>query len=431
MSSSGAPIELTRTEAQWLAVSAQRLDRRALRRKPTKVDILNAVQHLGTIQLDTISVISRSHETVLWSRLGPYDPELITGLYAQDNALTEYLGHAASILPTELMPLFRPYMERARNNDGGWVAQPGSQMIMRAVNERIRAHGPMSSRDFEAPPGAGRAGLWEWWGNKPERRALNALWIRGDLMIHQRDRGFARYFDLPERVIPGFHDGEAMPVPEQQRAMLLHAIRALGVTTTRWASDYFRTGGPAHVPVAATRAILQEFAGSGVTVPVSVPGIDEPMWMDADLMERLAFLRERTGRPTLTTLLSPFDNLIWNRPRGEQLWDFHYRLECYVPAPRRQYGYYSLPILHRGRIVGRLDPSFNRKSGVLTIKALHLEPWVRPGEAMARAIAGAIEDLLRFLGGKPGAWVLQQSHPPEVLALLRPFAGEVGVKGAE
>ena len=417
-------LELTRNEAQALAVIAQRLDRRPFRRKPTGDDILDVFRHLGTIQLDTISVISRSHETVLWSRLGPYDRDILPALYAPGNALTEYLAHAASILPTEFLPLFRPYMEKARAATGGWGAEPDSQAIMRAVVDRISEAGPMSSRDFETPEGAERAGLWEWWGNKPERRALSSLWIRGDLMIHQRDRGFARYFDLPERVAPGFWEGDAISGEEQERALLRHAIRALGVTTARWASDYFRTGGPAHVSMTRTRELLHEFAAEGTLLPVTVPGIDEPAWMDPALTERLELLREGKGKPTLTTLLSPFDNLIWNRPRGEQLWDFYYRLECYVPAPKRQYGYYSLPILHRGKIVGRLDPSFDRRKGVLTIKALHLEPGVTPSASLAKAIAGAIEDLLAFLGGEPGAWILQ-AEDDAVRALMRPHAGEL------
>lgn len=420
-------VTLTRREAQALAVIVQGLDRRPFRRAPREEDILGVFERLGTIQLDTISVISRSHETVLWSRLGPYDRDLVPALYAPGNALTEYLGHAASILPSGLLPLFRPHMEAARAKHDGWATEPESRAIMRAVVERVAAEGPMSSRDFEAPPGAERPGLWEWWGNKPERRALNALWIRGELMIHQRDRGFARYFDLPERVAPGFWEGAAISRHEQQCALIRRAVRALGITTAGWASDYFRTGGPAHVPVVRTREILRELEADGTILPVTIPGIDAPVWMNAALQERLELLREHKGRPTLTALLSPFDNLIWNRPRGEQLWDFSYRLECYTPAPKRQYGYYSLPILHRGAIVGRLDPSFDRKSGVLTIRSLHLEPWVRPGEALARAIAGAIEDLLVFLGGEKGAWRLEETSSPEMADLLRPLAGEMAI----
>lgn len=418
-------MKLTRAEARALAVTASRLDRRPFRRAVRRDDILGMFRHLGTIQLDTISVISRSHETVLWSRLGAYDPSLITGLYEQDHSLSEYLAHAASILPTDLLPLFRPYMERARASDTAWLAQPENRTVADAVLQRISAEGPMTSRDFDAPPDAVRPDAWHWWGNKPERRVLSHLWIQGQLMIHKRDQGFARHFDLAERVVPGFWDGEALSRDEVQRHFLTHAVRALGITTARWASDYFRTGGPSHVPIADTRRILGEFEVSGVVCPVEVPGIEEPVWMDASLQERLELLRERKGWPTLTTFLSPFDNLTWNRLRGEQLWDFDYRLECYVPAPKRRYGYYSLPILYRGDIVGRLDPSFNRKTGVLTIRALHLEPGIRPGEALVRAIARTIEDMQGFLGGQPGAWVLGATDPPQVAGMLRSHAGEV------
>ena len=422
-------IALSRDEARWLAVIAQRLDRRALRRVPTAADIHDTFAHLGTIQLDTISVISRSHETVLWSRLGPYDPDLVTELYDPRGALTEYLGHAASIMPTSMLPLFRPYMEKARAHDGGWAAQPENRRLMDRVVERIAVEGAMASRHFDSPEDAKRAGLWEWWGNKPERRALNALWIRGELLTRKRDRGFARYFDLPDRVVPGFWDMEPLDPEAVRRELIRHALRALGVTTARWASDYFRTGGPAHVSTARTKATLDELAAAGEAIPVTIPGIGELAWMDVALQERLELARERKGRPTLTTLLSPFDNLIWNRPRGEQLWDFFYRLECYTPAPKRQYGYYSLPILHRARLVGRLDPSYNRKERVLTIKALHLEPWARPSEPLARAIAGAIEDLLAFLGGEPGAWVLQGTCPGVMRELMRPYVGAVRAVG--
>jgi uncharacterized protein YcaQ len=417
-------LALARDEARWLAVIAQRLDRRPFRRRPTAADILDTFEHLGTIQLDTISVISRSHETVLWSRLGPYDPDLVTELYDPRNALTEYLAHAASILPTSMLPLFRSHMEKARNHEG-WASQPENHRVMDHVLERIRTHGPVASRHFDAPEDAERAGIWEWWGNKPERRALSALWIRGEVMIHQRDRGFARYFDLPERVAPGFWEAEPLEPDTVRRDIIRHALRALGVTTARWATDYFRTGGQAHVTSVMTKKTLQELEQAGEAIPIEIPGIDEPAWLDPSLREQLELLRERKGRPTLTTLLSPFDNLIWNRPRGEQLWDFFYRLECYTPAPKRQYGYYSLPILHRGRIVGRLDPSYNRKARVLTVKALHLEPWVRPSEALMRSIAGAIEDLLRFLGGEPGAWVVQRTEPASLLPMLLPHAGAV------
>lgn len=420
-----SPMKLTRAEAQALAVIASGLDRRPTRRRVTRDDILDVFHRLGTIQLDTISVISRSHETVLWSRLGAYDPSLIVDLYERDHSLTEYMAHAASILPADLLYLFRPYMERVRRSESAWLAEPENREVAEAIIQRITAEGPMTSRHFESPPDAERTEAWHWWGNKPERRVLSHLWMHGELMIHKRDRGFARHFDLPERVVPGFWDGEAIPGEEAQRELAMRAISALGVTTAAWVTDYFRTGGQSHIPNVDARRILAEFAVDRRAIPIEVEGIDTPMWMDPARLETLELLRQRKGWPTHTTLLSPFDNLIWRRDRTELLWGFSYVLEIYVPAPKRRYGYYSLSILHKGRLVGRLDPSFDRRKGILTIKALHLEPGVRVSDSLVRAITRTVEDLLAFLGGQPGAWVLGTTDPPELASMLRPYAGEV------
>lgn len=412
-------LMLSRDEARWLAVTASGLDRRPFRRKPTALDILNTIRKLGSVQLDTISVVSRSHETVLWSRLGPYDPALISALYDPGLALTEYLAHAAAIVPIESLPLFRGYMERARRSSE-WSAEPANRAVMDRVLERIAADGPTASRHFDRPDDGRRAEQWEWYGLKPERRALDALWVRGETVLRQRDRGFARVFDLPHRVMPGFW--EADPIPDDVRdAMLVRkAISTLGVGTPMWVSDYFRTGGPSYVSSARSRELLQTMETRGEILPVSVPGIKGPIWLDATLAPHIDDYRKGRLRPSLTTLLSPFDNLIWNRDRGEQLFDFTYRLECYTPQPKRVYGYYTLPILYRGRIVGRLDPLYDRRQRFLTIKSIHLEPWVRPSAAMISAISQAIEDLVRFLGGNQGSWTVLRANPPLVLQMLTP-----------
>jgi uncharacterized protein YcaQ len=406
---------LSRDEARWLAVIASGLDRRPFRRKPTADDLLATIKSLGMVQLDTISVISRTHETVLWSRLGPYDPSLMASLYDPGLAITEYLAHAAAIVPVETMSLFRSYMERVRGRTE-WSAEARNREVMDRVLERIAAEGPTASRHFERPDDGRRAQQWEWYGLKPERRALDALWLRGETMLRKRDSGFTRVFDLPDRVIPGFWEADPIPDEERDRVFVRKAMSALGVGTARWVADYFRTGGPSHVPIGRSRALLQECAGE--VVRVVVPGIEEPTWIDPALAGRVDEFRRGRQRPSLTTFLSPFDNLVWNRDRDLQLFDFEYRLECYTPAPKRKYGYYTLPILYRGRVIGRLDPSYDRKKKVLTIKALHLEPWVRPSVAMAQSIVHAIEDLLRFLGGRPGTWVLLQADPPAILPLM-------------
>ena len=408
-------LKLSRDEARWIAVAAQGLDRRPFRRRATKADILATIRAIGCVQLDTISVISRSHETVLWSRLGPYDPALIADLYDPDHAITEFWAHAAAIVPIELMPLFRGYMEKRRVEDA-WRLKPESLAAIERLRGVMRDQGPVSSLDFDAPDEA-TTHEWDWYGKKPERMALGYMWTHGDAIVRRRD-GFRRVFDLPEHIIPGFWDGEAMPVAEVQHELAARAVRALGIATPKWTADYFRSGAPVHLPVADAKRVLPALEAEGLVHRIEVPGIGGPAWIDAGQLERLEELRAGRLRPTLTTFLSPFDNLTWNRHRGEALWDFPYRIEVYTPAPKRIYGYYSMPILHRGRIVGRLDPSFDRKARVLTIKALHLEPHVRPTPALGRAIAWAIQDLLRFLGGDPDAWRLLRANPPEILPLI-------------
>ncbi|HYJ12937.1 MAG TPA: crosslink repair DNA glycosylase YcaQ family protein, partial [Thermomicrobiales bacterium] len=284
----------------------------------------------------------------------------------------------------------------------------------------IEREGPAGSRHFERPGDGRRAEQWEWYGLKPERRALDALWIRGELVLRQREPGFGRVFDLPDRVIPGFWDAPALGEREREREMVLKAVDVLGVGTAGWVTDYFRTGGPSHVSIARSRVVLASLEVEGLVNRVVIPGIDEPVWTLAEREGLLSELRAGRKRPVLTTLLSPFDNLVWNRDRDERLFDFHYRLECYTPAPKRTYGYYSLPILHRGKVVGRLDPSYDRRKRFLTIRALHLEPWVKPGDAMFASIRAAIEDLVGFLGGPPGNWVLQRSEPGWILSHMQP-----------
>jgi uncharacterized protein YcaQ len=272
----------------------------------------------------------------------------------------------------------------------------------------------MASRHFEAPEGAS-AKAWDWYGVKPEREALSDLWSEGSLVMRRRE-SFQRVFDVAERLVPELWVRDVCR-DERDRILGRKAARALGVTTLTWFMDYFRTGGRPHMPRDAAKRTIAALVEEGTMVPVCIEGIDEPAWLSADAIPRLDQLRARRGWPTRTTLLSPFDNLVWNRARDEQLWDFYYRLECYTPAPKRVYGYYSLPILHRGRLVGRLDPSFDRKTRLLTIKSLHWEPRVRPTEGMLRATSNAIGELAAFLGGEPDRWAVV-GHPSGTVPLV-------------
>lgn len=413
MPSSSEPMRLNRDEARLLAVHAQGLDRRPVfRNGPSKAQILETIRALGCIQLDTISVISRTHETVLWSRLGPYDPALLAELHYPDGALIEYWVHAAALVPTEFFPYLRRRMVFYAEQDA-WAREHAD--VLARVRDRIQEGGPLASRAFERGEGP-RPDPWTWWGGKPERRALDALWSAGDLVVLKRD-GFQRTYELTERVLPGAREAPLPTEAEQRRWFVARALRALGVATPRWTADYFRGGSRPHVPPREAAAELTAMAAEGLACPVVVEGLDERAWLAPAEAAHLAELRAGRRRPTLTTLLSPFDNLVWHRGRTAALFGFDYRLESYTPAPKRRYGYYTLPILHRGRLVGRLDPSYDRRGRVLTVKALHLEPGTRADDRLALALAGALWDLCGFLGGSEVG--LLTCDPPGFAPLLQ------------
>jgi len=414
-----AGSELTRREARELAVIASRLDKRPRHSRDPRVQrerLHETIRALGCVQLDTISVISRSHETVLWSRLGQYDPRVLHALYADGGALTEYWAHAAAIIPVETFSYYRggmaEYCEKYEA-EGSWAA--ANQDLMAAIHQRFRDEGELASRHFEREDER-RPEAWEWYGGKPARQALQHLWSRGDLMIARRESGFQRVYDLTERLIPEPHLSHCPTQEERARFFTLAALRALGITNPAWAADYFRTWARPHIRPADSQKELQRLAAEGLAIPVTVSDIKGPLWMDAAIAHRLLDLREGRGKPTLTTLLSPFDNLIWNRQRDEMLFDIDLRIEFYTPAPKRIYGYYSLPILHKGDVVGRLDAVVDRRARLLTVRNVHLEARTRPGTSLAAALAGALWDLAAFL--QADEILVLASEPPAFAELL-------------
>jgi uncharacterized protein len=332
--------------------------------------------------------------------------------------------HAAAIVPVTRLPLFRPSMERARVRDS-WGQVPANRAVMDRVLARVREGGPVGSRDFAAPDGAGPAAPWAWHGAKPERQALYHLWRNGELVVRRRE-GFQRIFDLPERVVPALWDGPPLSEAACRQEIARLTIGALGIVRPGWLADYFRSVGQAYISVRAAPAELRTLEANGVAIPIEIEGMPGPAWLDGTQLPLLDDLRAGRGQPTLTTLLSPFDSLIWHRDRALALFDFEYRLESYTPAGKRRYGYYTLPILDRGQIVGRLDPSFDRRAKVLTVKALHLEPGVRVSTRLATAIDRAVRELVTFLGGDatdPTAVRWLFADPAAMLPLLKSGGG--------
>lgn len=398
---------LTLDEARGLMLAAQGLFDPPAASAPTLTDLRDAVERLGVVQVDTISVVERSQYLVLWSRYGAYDPALFDALLHPHRHVFEYWSHVASIVPMRDYPYHRRRMLQAHDHlwsgDRAWSVE--NPEILERTIATIRERGPLASADFERPKDGRRATAWDWYGVKDSRRALQILWTLGDLMVHSRRAG-QKVYDVRERVLAGVY-GEAIPrdegIPsaeEYQDYFAHRTVRALGVVTASWLFDYFRLGGNGGTRMRASAAtLLARMAEEGAVVPATIEGVKEPAYLDHAALPTLKRLRGG-AMPTHTSLLSPFDNLIWDRVRTRALWDYEVCFEAYVVPEKRRYGYYCLAILHKGRLVGRLDPKMDRATRHLLVRAVYLEPGVEADEALLDGTAAALRDLARFLGAE-------------------------------
>lgn len=398
-------LHLSLAHARAVMLAAQGLDRRP-RRRARKADVLAAIRRMGALQIDTIHVVARSPYLVLWSRLGAYDPAWLDQLLAQGK-IFEYWSHEACFLPIEDFPLYRHRML-----DRSWAGWRYAHALMEKHPDdvarllaRVREHGPVRSSDFEREEKGGT-----WWDWKPEKRMLEGLFTAGELMIARRER-FQRIYDLRERVLPGWDDAR-LPAPDEvQRTLAASAVRALGIAQARWVADYFR------MDRTSTRALPPRMAEEGSLLEVAVEGWKEPAYVHPDHLPTVEAAIAGKIRPTLTTLLSPFDPLVWDRARGREMFGFDYRLECYTPAPKRVHGYFVLPILRRGALIGRLDAKAHRAEGVFEVRALFFEPGVRITERAMADVAGALHECAAW-HGTPRV-VIRASDPPEAGARLQ------------
>ena len=354
--------------------------------------IMSVVTDLGSLQIDPISVVARSHLLVLWSRLGRYDPADVQALLWRERRLFEYWTHAAAIVCTQDYPIHSLLMRRHPRHQQLQVWLAANQTLRRSILRQLRADGPLPTRAIED-----RAEVaWKssgWTGGRNVDRMLDLLWTQGRIMVAGR-QGQQRVWDLAERVLPDWAPTRRPREREVVRLAAQRSLRALGVATARDIDRHFtayRYPGLDGVLAALERA------GRVERVRVAADGSEHPgpWYVHADDLPLLERLEAGDWRPR-TTLLSPFDNLLINRERTERLFGFHYRMEIYVPKAARRHGYYVLPILHGDRLVGRVDPAMDRSSGRLVVHALHAEPDAP--EAAGPAVAAALQDLASFLG---------------------------------
>jgi hypothetical protein len=335
-------------------------------------------ERLAVVQIDSVNVLSRSHYLPAFSRLGAYPRAALDELTARRHVVFEYWAHEASFLPVRLHPYLRWRMAAAEDQAWGNMVrlqreQPG---FVAEVLDRVRADGPLKASELldEKPQRSGT--MWNWHAGKV---ALEWLFFTGAITATHRTTSFEKVYDLTERVLPAAVLQAPTPDPaDAVRELVRTAARALGVATERDLRDYFRLR-----PAAAQTAVA-ELAEAGELVPVEVTGWDAPAWLDPEA-RRPRWVRARA-------LLSPFDSLVWERPRVERIFGFRYRLEIYTPAAKRVHGYYVLPFLLGDQLVARVDLKADRQAGALRVQAVHGEEGVdRP------IVAAALADELRLM----------------------------------
>ncbi|HEX8568824.1 MAG TPA: crosslink repair DNA glycosylase YcaQ family protein, partial [Caulobacteraceae bacterium] len=350
---------------------------------------------------DSVNVLVRSHYLPVFSRRGAYDmAALDKAAYGRGRTLFEYWGHEASLIPVSTYPLLRWRMARAESGEGIYtgLARFGRERaaFVADVLAEVAERGPISAGELSG----GHKSKGSWWGWSDGKRALEFLFWAGRVTTHSR-RGFERLYDLTERVLPReMVEATAPSAAEAHRALLKIAARAQGVATERDLRDYWRLG------VAETRDAVQALVEEGVLRPAAVKG-----WREA------AYLHHQARRPRkvqAAALLSPFDSLVWFRPRAERLFDFRYRLEIYTPQEKRVHGYYVLPFLLDERLAARVDLKADRKGGALQVKGVTLEQGADAG--VWELLAGELRRMVGWLGLDdlaPGA-----DLPPEFRAVL-------------
>lgn len=380
---------LSRAQARRVALAAQGfLD--PPHEPPTLRTLVRTIARTGVLQVDSVNVLARAHLVPLYSRMGPYDPELLRrAAEERPRRLVEYWAHVQALMPVELWPVMQHRMDHYRAREGKWWrGLPGD--LVAAVLADVTRHGASTAREVSARLGHDGAARTEHWGwNWSEaRRALDLLFTSGDVAIAARTRAFEPRYDLPERVLP--RAVLEAPVPERadaERELVRRAARSHGVATLACLRDYYRLP-----DLARTRTAVAELVEDGALVPVRIEGWDREAWLDAGA--------RRPRRVHARTLLSPFDPVVWERERARRLFGFDYRIEIYVPAQRRVHGYYVLPFLLGERLVARVDLKADRRAdggrGVLVVHAAFAEEDAPP--ATAAELAAELERLAGWLG---------------------------------
>ena len=363
------------------------------------------VDHLertGGLQLDSVNVLDRAHYLTLWSRFGAYDREEVDRWCYEDLAAFEYWAHEACLRPMSHLPLalrrMRRFPPKSWTGRSWWTIYRTSAASKRRVLKRLREEGPLESADFE-----GRAGeAFDQLGGtiplaKEDKRSLKLLWHAGRVAVRTR-RHFRCVYDLAERVLP-----EAAPASPAayDESWLTLGLSGNGITSEGHLINYLTAP---KLGADARRRVVRRALKAGRIVEVGVTGLKGRFYALPEHLEEIDALPAPEG----TTLLCPFDSFLWQRERAELLLDFRYRVEIYVPKAKREFGYYVLPLLHDGRLVGRVDPKLHRDRSALEIRAIHTEDAFKADRRFERRFGETLHSLREFVGAEhlelPASW---------------------------
>ena len=374
---------LSIADARRIALAAQGFDTARPKTKATQRHVDALISRLGVIQIDSVNVLVRSQELPLFARLGNHDRNAIPKA-TEAQKLFEYWGHEAAHLPVDLHPLFRWKMDAART---GKVTHWGltsfyeeNKAFVKRTLKHVTTNGPTTSRELSTR--TEKKGTW--WDWDEAKVALEYLFLTGQLMSRGRGTDFARIYDTPERVLPQRIIEAATPSEHDARKQLLvRSAIAQGVATASDLADYYRQ------KLATVKPLIDELLEEGKLRVVGVEG-----WMEKAFVHHKAKLPKELHA---TALLSPFDSLVWCRPRNERLFNFHYRIEIYTPKEKRKFGYYVMPFMLNGEMVGRVDMKADRASGVLLAQSVHTEKGVKRS-SINEALTAELEAMATWLG---------------------------------
>jgi uncharacterized protein YcaQ len=367
----------------------------------------------GVLQVDSVNVLQRAHYMPLFSRMGSYDVGLLRrAAEERPRRIVEYWAHVQAYMPVELWPVMRHRMESYRERRGKWWpigdVRPGLETDVLAA---VRDRGPVTARDLEAEFSSGPRTREHWgWNWSEARKVLDFLYMVGDVAIAGRNDQFEVRYDLPERVLPAYVLAAPTPsVDEANRELVRRAARSHGVGTAQCLADYFRMRLQPGAGVAGAKAAIADLVEDGELLPVAIEGWRRP-----------AYLHRDAARPRAVharALLSPFDPLVWERARTEHLFGFRYRIEIYVPAHKREYGYYVLPVLLGDRIVARVDLKADRPGRRLLVKAAWAEEHAPP--ETAEELLEELQEMAGWLGLDEVSVEPRGDLAPALLSALR------------